>query len=570
MSEAVDAPEFDLRGQLRGLWRRRLLITLVVLLVVGSSLLASWLQTPLYQGEVRILFERSSTESLFAVDEEQREPARVIKDEMEVIKSEAIEQAVREKIGGDTQVSVEQVSETDVVIVKSQSTDRARAAISAKAYAEAYIEFRKSQALADLQVATRSVEAKVNDLQSQIESLDAQINDAVRAQIEAAVQQARGTDVDPAQFLSSEPIAGLNARRSQLLSQQGGLKERLDGLVLASELQTGGARLVSATTVPTFQIAPRPIRNAIVALILGLVVGIGLALIFEYLDDRITSAEELARVVPGVPLLGLIPLINKRRRDVESPVSLSEPSSHAAEAYRSLRTALQFVGVERAPKVFQVTSSNADEGKSSVVGNLGVALARGGQRVVLVDCDLRRATLHDMFSLSNSVGFTSAFLHRVDLDAAVQSVPDVENLAVLTSGPLPPNPSELLSAKRTAEMMTVLQETYDIVLVDSTPVLPLADAVAVSVWMDATILVVSADSTLRRDLRRTLEILRHAEAPIVGTVLNRVTAGDHYVSYYDDRPRRGKATPSLSPSEPPATPTEQVEVPPAEQGSGRR
>jgi polysaccharide biosynthesis transport protein len=554
VSETVEAPEFDLRGQLQGLWRRRLLIALVTFLVVGSSVLATWRQDPSYQGEVRVLLERRSTESLFAETEEPREPARTVKDEMEVIKSEPVDQAVREKLGNGTKVAVSQVADTDMVIIKARSGVRTRAAEYARAYAEAYVEFRRSQALADLEVATRSVEKRVNDLQAQIDGLDKQITDAVNTQVDAAVRQARGTVVDAGQFLRSEPVAGMSARRTQLLGQQDTLKQRLDELHLTSELRTAGARIFTTGVVPTVQVAPRPVRNAVIALLAGLVLGVSLALLLEYLDDRIRSKEQLDKLVPGVPVLGLIP-VHSARATGGRLVSLAQPSSPAAEAYRSLKTALQFVGVERPPRVLQVTSPNAEDGKSSVASNLAVVLARGGQKVVLVDGDLRRAVLHDVFGLSNAVGFTSVFLGQVELAGALQPVPDVENLTVLTSGPTPPNPSELLSTKQTAEIFSALQDSHELVVVDCTPVLPVADAVAVSAWTDATVLVAAANSTSRRDLRRALELLRHADAPIIGTVLNRVTSESNYSYYYDDaRRRRRSRAPSVAPSAPTSRP----------------
>ncbi len=545
MIQSVDAPEFDLRRHLRALRRRKGLIALLVLLGIASSLIVSWRQDPVYEGEAKVLLQRRTTEALFASEsEEEPEPARVVKNEMEVIKSEPVEAAVREQLGPGTKVAVSQVGDTDVVKVKGRSTDRVRAAAIAKAYATAYIEFRRAEVLEDLNAATTNVQGKINALQGQVDSLDKQISEVVDRQIAAALAQARAVNpqaVDPSQYLRSEPVAGLSARREQLLSQQAVLKQQLDQLQLDAELRTGGAQLVTTTAIPTFEVTPHPVRTAIVALVLSLLVGIGLAFLLEYLDDRIRTKEDLDGLMPEVPVLGLTPVLPKwKDRSLPYLVTVAEPSSPAAESFRSLRTALQFVGVERPPRVFQVTSARSGEGKTTVVSNLAVVLARAGQRVVIVDADLRRPRLHEFFGLSNSVGLTSLFVPATTLETALQSVPGVENLALLPSGPLPPDPSELLSAKQTARVLADLQADFDVVLVDCPPVLPVADAIALSAWVDATILVVAAGMTARKEVRRTLELLNHAEAHLVGSVLTRVTVDADYGYQYEYAPQRAQ------------------------------
>ncbi len=200
-------------------------------------------------------------------------------------------------------------------------------------------------------------------------------------------------------------------------------------------------------------------------------------------------------------------------------VSLTTPRSPATEAYRTLRTAVQFLPLDGVTMI-QVTSPTAGDGKTTTLANLGVALARAGQQVALVCCDLRRPKLHEFFGMTNDVGFTSVLLGKVPLSAALQQVPDQDRLYVLASGPLPPNPSELLSSRRAREVLASLRAEAEVVLIDSPPVLPVSDAMIIAGLVDVTLIVCAADRTSTRDVTRAVEQLRQVEAPLVGAILN--------------------------------------------------
>jgi capsular exopolysaccharide synthesis family protein len=229
----------------------------------------------------------------------------------------------------------------------------------------------------------------------------------------------------------------------------------------------------------------------------------------------------------------MIPVVGSwKSRSEARVISRVEPSSPAAEAYRSLRTSINFLGVDRSMRIIQVTSSNASEGKTTTIANLAVALARAGERVVIVNCDLRRPRVHEFFGLSDSVGFTNVFLGEMPISTAVQGVPGEPNLRLLASGKLPPNPSELLSSPRTDQIFLALKNQGAIVLVDCPPVLPVTDAAVLSSRVDGTVLVAAAGSTTSKDLARALELLHQVGAPIVGTVLNGVSAESGYGYQY--------------------------------------
>lgn len=274
-------------------------------------------------------------------------------------------------------------------------------------------------------------------------------------------------------------------------------------------------------------------RNLILGGLLGLILSVSVALLLEYLDDSIKGRDDIERLTPGLPVLGTIPSITVRRKDIRTAVVAQRDSgAEATEAYRALRTSIHFLALDRPIRTIQVTSPNAGEGKTTTVANLGVVFARAGQRVVIASCDLRAPRIHEFLGLSNHVGFTSVLLGDVPLSAALQDVFGDERLQLLASGPVPPNPSELLSGHRTVEVLTALQSEADIVLIDAPPVLPVTDAAVLSARADALLLVADVRRTTRRALRRAIETLRQVDAPVAGVVLNRVSDESSYSYRY--------------------------------------
>jgi non-specific protein-tyrosine kinase len=263
------------------------------------------------------------------------------------------------------------------------------------------------------------------------------------------------------------------------------------------------------------------------------VLGAGGVLLFEHLDDSIKSKADIERVAPQLSVLGVIPIVaGWRNRAEPRVVANTEPTSPTAEAYRTLRTSVQFLGLDRPLRLLQVTSPVASEGKSTTLANLAVTLSQAGSRVIVVCCDLRRPRLHEFFNVPNDTGFTSVLLGQASLTAALQSAPGLPRVMVLASGPLPPNPSELLSSARTTELLKTLAMQSDIVLIDCPPVLPVTDAAVLAGKVDGTLVVASAGTTTAGDLTRTVQLLKQVDAPLLGVVLNGGSAETAYAYPY--------------------------------------
>jgi non-specific protein-tyrosine kinase len=510
-------PHVELRDDLRVLRKRKGTVILTVALLVGVTLAVSYLQTPVYAASTEVLLQSRPTESLFDSNTGQAvDPARAVQTQIRVFLSQPVRDAVKQQLGVVPHVSVSGVADTDVLQVTAESTVPKRAAVVSDAYANAYIEFRRKQAVDDILAASKQIQAQIDDIQKQIDAAEAEVGAAPAAQ-QASVRQS------------------VNGRKDLLASQQSVFRQKLDQLQVDQAIKSGGAQLVTPATVPASPVRPQPVRNAIIALVLGLVLGIGLVFLLEYLDDSVKSKDDLERATGGLPVLGVIPLVDWKDKEQAQVISLSDARAPASETYRTLRTSIQFMALDRPVRTMQVTSPSAEEGKSTTIVNLAVAISRAGQRVVILDCDLRRPRIHEFFGLDKSIGFTSVLLGKVPLTAALQTVPNQSRLSILASGPPPPNPSELLSSVRTVEVLTSLQAEADIVLIDTPPVLPVTDALVVSGRVDATLVVCVAGSTTRKEAARAIELLRQVDAPLVGTVLNGVTADDAYDYGYSYR-----------------------------------
>ena len=478
------------------------MIVLIVLLVTVPTLVYSLLQTPLYAGRAEMLLLPRSSETLFDPSSGVRnDPNRAVQNEIRILTSQPVRDAVRAQLGSAPKVSATPDGQTDLIRVTARDTDPARAAALANAYSTAYIDFRRKQAVDDVLAASQQVQSKMSELQKQIDA------------------------------------APSGSQKDSLVQAQSLFKQKLDQLQVDGALKQGGAQLVTPAVASTDPVYPRPARAGVMALFVGLVLGTGVAFLRDFLDDSVKTKDDFERVAPGVPVLGLIPVVSAwRGKETPYLVSLDDPNSPAAEAYRTLRTSIQFIGLDQPMRTLQVTSANPQEGKTTTLANLAVALARSGSTVAIVCCDLRRPRIHEFFGLDNEVGFTSVLLGKVGLAGAMQEVPDQARLSLLASGPLPPNPSELLSSKRTVEVLGSLQAEYDIVLIDAPPVLPVTDALVLSGRVDATLLVAVAGATTRKEAARAVELLQQVDAPLVGAVLNGVdTEGSYGYAYQSYR-----------------------------------
>jgi capsular exopolysaccharide synthesis family protein len=293
---------------------------------------------------------------------------------------------------------------------------------------------------------------------------------------------------------------------------------------------------------PDSPVAPKPAQNISLAFLLGLSLGVGLAVLRESLDTSVKSTDDLARAA-GVPALGAIVFDRQAAKNVV--VTNGDPHSPRAEAFRQLRTNLQFVDVDRQPELIVITSPVPNEGKTTTAVNLAASLAEVDISVCLVDGDLRRPSVADALGLVRDAGLTSVLIGQARLEDVLQSAGP--NFSVLTSGPVPPNPSELLASAQMGMMLRDLASRFDLVIVDTPPLLPVTDGAVLASQVDGALLVVRAGKTSRDQVARAAEALRKVGARTLGAVLNMAPSkgpSAYYYSYsYSYRPDVSRGAP---------------------------
>jgi succinoglycan biosynthesis transport protein ExoP len=319
---------------------------------------------------------------------------------------------------------------------------------------------------------------------------------------------------------------------------------------LSATSRDAGTNVSVATRsrLPQVPVGPPRLRNIVIAFLLSLMAGVGLAFLLDFLDDSIKSLNDIDRYL-NLPALALIPAARNEKpklRPAETAAASQSPltalamvgdvRSPVAEAYRHLRTSLLLSSAGSPPKTILVTSSQPSEGKTTTAINTAFMLAQTGAEVLIIDCDLRRPRLHSNFNLSNTSGLTNYLSGECPIDDVLQTYDKIPNLKLITSGPVPPNPAELLGSDKMRELLASLSERFAHVVVDSPPVISFTDASIISTFVDGVILVVHGGRSSRAVVRRARQQLADVGARIFGVVLNnvKVESPDYYYAagYY--------------------------------------
>ncbi len=417
-------------------------------------------------------------------------------------------------------VTAEAARDSTLVTVTVQDGDPQRAADLANAIA------------AQMIAASGTVYGK----NSQVEGFISSQTEATQLQIEETQAEIdRLTALPLRTSAQDQQLAALNV-------QVATLRQSYAALVQLSGSSANALTVVDPATPPREPSSPRVLLSTLLAALVGLLIALGIAYTLEYLDDTVKSSEDV-EAATGLATLGTVIKMkgDGGRSEIYRLATLLYPRGPAAEAYRTLRTNLEFAAVDEPVRTLLVTSSIPGEGKTTTASNLAVAFAQAGRRVILLDADLRKPGVHKVFDLPNVAGLTS--LLRTDdvaIDDVVQATEE-ERLQVITTGLLPPNPAELLGSNRMKTILERLVAAADLVIVDSPPLQAVTDAAILSAITDGTLLVIDAERTRRGAAGHGREALAKADARVLGVALNRIStrAGSNYV-YYDYYGAHGK------------------------------
>jgi succinoglycan biosynthesis transport protein ExoP len=519
-----------LQSYLRVLRRRMWVIVPTLVLIQLAVVFFTLRQSELYEASAEVLLSRQSlaatltnTQDPLAFQDADRaaqtqaDLARVPEVAEQVISSTGTSMTPAQLLAA---LSVTPKRESDLLVFTVSDGDPETASRLASAYARAFTRYRRELDTVAYRAARRGLEARIASLRDE------------------------------------------RPRRTLLIAN---LVEREQELRTLEALQVGNARVVRSAGAAA-QVRPTPRRNAILGLALGLVVGIGLGFLREALDTRVRSAEEIAERL-GLPLLARVPEPPRRLRSGAGLVMLTEPTGAQAEAFRVLRTNVEFAKLDREARTIMVTSPLEGEGKSTTVANLAVAYARAGKRAALVDLDVRRPSLDRFFRLGRLPGLTDVALGHVELEDAIAhvSVADGEPAAreraagngtasvdgaldVLACGPLPPDAGEFVASGAVTEILQRLRERYELVLVDAPPLLHVGDAMTLAAKVDGLFLVSNFRQARRQILSEVRRILETLPALKLGVVvaaaqLEKGTAYAYADYYIRSHPREASREP---------------------------
>ncbi len=513
------------------IWRRWGLVALTTVLAAGAAAGFSLTQTPIYRSSVTLEVQREGNPAENAYYTALNNEARANAYALQVTGPSVLARAA-ERLGlpGEAarlrgMLAVSQTADTGMIEISARHPDPAMAKAVAEATGEVFIEEIKAQQ-------ESRYRTSLAELDAQIAALEARIADT-----QAAIVSYGNVDA-----LTTAARAELAQLETQLTNDETRLRVMLQSTEqfrLAMAQYDDSVTVFSPAELPAAPVSPRPLRNTALATVVGGMIGVGTAFLLDYLDDTVHTPED-ARAALGVNVLGAVP-------DVEGKSTIGwlaqeEPLSTAAEAFRDLRTSLQYASLDAPLRTLLVTSTEPDEGKTFVAANLATVVALGGRRVLLMEADLRRPRIHKLWEETRAPGLTEAL--RASSDAqqegrTISPVPfvrptQVEGLCLMTSGAVVPTPAELLNSQTFQRMMAALQETFDLIVIDSPPVLAVTDAAVLTGTVDGVVIVTISGQTRLPSAARTIERVQSVGGNLLGLVINRMTArsGGYYYRYY--------------------------------------
>jgi succinoglycan biosynthesis transport protein ExoP len=494
-----EAP-LDLRQYVAVLRVRRRTVAIVALAVLGLVMVYSLRQTSIYTSTAKVLVKplTGNQQLLGSV------PAASLSldTERELVRSSAVAEVARKTLDHPPpvadllrHVSVAVPSNTQILEISYSSPRPLEAQETAQAFADAYLRFRTEEALRTAQNVQEGIDAQIRDLQKQL-------GDARYTVTHARAEERR--------LQARDRIGTLNSQIALLRTQIASL----------ATLDIDPGAVVQGANLPASPSSPNHVLNAALGVFLGLALGVGSAFVRERLDDRVRGREDLEEHV-GAPVLAVIPKV-AGWRDGSLPhlSTLEDPRGPASEAYRTLRTGIQFLSAQTGLRTVMVTSATAGEGKSTTAANLAVVLAHTGKRVILVSADLRKPRIHRFFpSASNATGVVDILTGEATLQDCLQKT-TVEHLWLLGCGPIPGRPSEIAGSERMGQLLMALREQADFVVVDSAPSLVVTDALAMAPFVDGVLYVADANATTRGTIAQASDQLEQVGARTIGAVLN--------------------------------------------------
>ncbi len=522
------------------LWRWAWLLILVALIAGGAAYYISNLQPRVYQSSTRAVVNVSTGSEYYDAYAAAYGAQRLATTYAQTMITPSLLETVSERLGYKVtaDITATPIVESPIFTVTVMDDDPNMAAEIANMVVLTFSE----KIIADQSERYSELKLGLEDEISRIDTILTDINERLALlqikETELAEAEARAAQMEKLGLTPIEVVrdpndyvtrAQLELSQSQYQTTRSSLFFNLQQIKL-TEVQTATTISQIEPAIPDLKpIQPQPLKSAGIAAVVALMFTAGIVFLIAYLQDEIRDPDEFSRKW-GVPVVGVITHFNTNE---DRLITMSKPRMPVSEAFRSVRTNLQFSGINTPLKTILITSASPSEGKSSIVANIATVFAQSENNVVVVDGDMRRPTLHKIFKLSNRLGLSDYFIRTPEEMSGVVKQTKVNNLSIITSGSLPPNPSELLGSARMKDVLTLLTEHFDMVLLDSPPLLAVTDALILAKNVDGVLLVVDPKKTKRGAIRQAIEQLRRLDARLLGVVLNNIKVKRS--SYYYNR-----------------------------------
>lgn len=502
---------FDIIG------RRKWMMVVVLVLSVSAAIAATALQTPMYRAEARVRVEVSSSSNILADGNNLSSNVRNrnLQNEVEFAKSDRVALRAADTIDESLTATIGAASDSDTLTFSATSPTPEEAARISNTFADAYVSERS------LAAGERFIAA--------VDVINNRLTAITTSRLELENELAGTTD-----------SSGIQIQIDSLSNEEVRLRAQLNEIDVLSRLDDGAVAVLNAASVPASPFSPSWARNLALATIAGFILGLGAALLLETLDDTILSKRDLEEAADGVPVLGLVPAPHKRRFNSRPSRQLVTTRTGVfTEAFRSLRSAIELgQAADSEIRSILVTSSNASEGKSTVVSHLAVAFARSGASVLVIDADMHNPTQHELFGIANRNGLAEELANVGNAEIITEQASGEGLLSVIPAGATGSAPAELLRSVQAQEFIQKLSYAYDLVIIDSPPLLPIADTLSLARICDATLLVSMRGQTNASEAEEAVELLARAKTRPFGTVLNGAEEADNRYGHPYGKGRR--------------------------------
>ncbi|MDD3818403.1 MAG: polysaccharide biosynthesis tyrosine autokinase [Actinomycetota bacterium] len=515
-----DEIEIDLREYMSILAKGKWVIILCTFLAIVVGLFLVFTLKPVYEASAKVLIvEKSLAGELFGEYNPEYSTSSEVnfQTQMEMLNSRQFKEEVIKKLSLkvkpdelEEKINVSRVGNTKVIEITVQDNDPQLASDIANTLAQVYIDWSTETYQQSLKTVLEEINVKLEDSKQKLDSISAEISNL------------EGSGREVPESLRKE--LEMNSELYVMLS------EKYENLRINEAMGESAAKITETAVVPEEPVKPNKKIILISALLIGLILGCGIVLTKEFLDNTIKTTSDVKKYY-GLNVISRIAYDKAYDIDKRELVILKDPDSQVSESIKELRTNLSYFNVDRRIKTIGITSAQLEEGKTFISANLAVALAQSGIKTLLLNADLRNPVIHKYFGYNNISGITSVLTGHSRLSDEVMPT-KVKNLSFLSSGPVPPNPAELLESEMMGKMLDTLSEKYDYIIIDTPPIVPVTDLIALAKKIDSILVVVRVGKVTRATAMEASEKIKVVRNKVLGAVLNGVIRKGGYYYYY--------------------------------------